>query len=136
VTRKVTINQGFTLLEVLVALVVISLSLAVLMRIFSGALNNLGAAEAYTQALALAESQLSAAGVETPLLAGESRGEDGQGRSWLITIRPFEEADSSPVAMALPITLYRVEIEVQWQSRLTMTRSLRLTTLKIARKDE
>jgi type II secretory pathway pseudopilin PulG len=73
--------QGFSLLEVLVAFVVLALSLAVVMRIFAGGLDNIGSANRYTQALHLAQSLLDAQGRETPLTMGEtSRGNLGGNR--------------------------------------------------------
>jgi general secretion pathway protein I len=134
--RLRTKYQGFSLLEVLVAFVVISFSLAILMRIFSGALNNLVAAEGYMQALAVAESQFSAAAGQTSLREGETFGKDDQGRNWRLAVSSYHEADSSLADVALPIVLYRVDIEVQWGEREGKSRSLRLATLMNSRKVE
>lgn len=66
-------SRGFTLLEVLVAFMVLAVSLSILLRIYSASFNALRSAEHHQTALLLAESRLA----ET--LAGlraDSRGSD------------------------------------------------------------
>ena len=50
--------RGFTLLEVLVAFLILSLTMGVLMRIVSQSIGSLGTAEQHQVALQLAESKL------------------------------------------------------------------------------
>jgi prepilin-type N-terminal cleavage/methylation domain-containing protein len=54
--------RGFSLLEVLVAFVILSLVATALFRLFSGALQNVSAADEYTRAVLVAESVLATAG--------------------------------------------------------------------------
>lgn len=122
--------SGFSLLEVLVAFVILALALGVLMRVFSGSLNNIGTSARYTQALALAESKLAAVGIDTPLERGESAGVDGQGNSWRITVKPHQEASSGPENVAMPLELYEVEVNVGWEEGPKKPRTLKLTTLR------
>ncbi|MBL6699470.1 MAG: type II secretion system protein, partial [Luminiphilus sp.] len=51
-------NKGFSLIEMLVALVVLSLSLGVLYQAAAGATRNVRVAAEYTEAVMLAESKL------------------------------------------------------------------------------
>jgi prepilin-type N-terminal cleavage/methylation domain-containing protein len=51
-------EHGFSLLEVLVAFVILSLVATALFRLFSGALNNASASEDYSRAVLVAESAL------------------------------------------------------------------------------
>lgn len=51
-------NRGFSLIEMLVALVIMSLSLGVLYQAAAAATNNVGVAGQYTEAIILAESVL------------------------------------------------------------------------------
>lgn len=104
--------RGFTLLEVLVAFLVLSLSLGVLMRIFSQSLGNIGAAADHSHALAVAESVLAGAGVETPLADGESDGADDRGYRWQLRMAQ-QVGDESAETAAAGVALYRVEVAVK-----------------------
>ncbi|MDP1644146.1 MAG: prepilin-type N-terminal cleavage/methylation domain-containing protein [Thiobacillus sp.] len=122
--------RGFSLLEVLVAFIILALALGVLMRIFSGGLGNIGAAEHYSRAVAIAESKLVAAGVESPLTAGENVGEEEQGYTWRTSVQRYE-AGTQPIEAALPVDLYQVEVSVTWGETAT-PRTLRFVTLRAA----
>ena len=122
--------RGFSLLEVLVAFIILAMALGVLMRIFSGGLGNIGMAEHYSHAVAIAEMKLASVGVESPLTEGEVTGEE-QGYTWRTSVLRFEE--EAPVeAAALLLELYRVEVTVNWDETATKPRSLRFVTLRAA----
>jgi general secretion pathway protein I len=123
--------RGFSLLEVLVAFIILAMALGVLMRIFSGGLGNIGMAEHYSQAVAIAEMKLAAVGVESPLTEGENSGQE-HGYTWRTSVLRYEET-ASPVEPAAPlIDLYRVEVSVNWDETATKPRSLQLVTLRAA----
>ena len=63
--------RGMTLIEVLVAFVVLSVTMAAILQIFSGGMRNARLADSYSRAVFLAESKLAAAGIERPLVPGE-----------------------------------------------------------------
>src|SRR6478609_1305712 len=60
-------HRGFSLLEVLVAFVIVALVATALFRLFGGALNNASAAGEWSRALLLAESRLALAANVVPL---------------------------------------------------------------------
>lgn len=124
--------RGFSLLEVLVAFIILSLALSVLMRIFSGGLGNIGAAEHYSRAVAIAESQLAAAGVESPLTEGEYTGEAENGYTWRTSMQRYDAGTQPLEGVVLPVDLYRVEVTVNWDNTATIPRTLRLVTLRVA----
>ena len=68
-------QRGFTLIEILVAFMVLTLVLTVVFRIFSGGLRNVELSSDYTRAVLVAESQLTAAGITAPLEIGETSGD-------------------------------------------------------------
>jgi general secretion pathway protein I len=106
-------TRGFTLIEVLVAFMILTLSLSVLFRIFSGGLSNVAVAGDYAQAVLLAESQLAAAGRSEPLAVGQSYGESGDRFRWRRTVEsyiPWEDETS----VTLPVSGYHVTVEVSW----------------------
>ncbi len=99
-----------TLIEVLVAFVVLSVTLSVIMQIFSGGLRNARTADAYSRAVFLAESKLAAAGVEQKLVVGESSGEVGKDLRWRVAVSPIEDG-GEPMT---PVRLYEVRAQVIW----------------------
>lgn len=125
--------RGFSLLEVLVAFVILALSLGVLMRIFSGGLGNIGAAEQYSRAVAIAESKLAAIGVEAPLTEGEDAGRDANGYAWRTAVQRHEGGSPPIEGVLLPIELYRVEVTVTWDETASRPRVLRLVSLRASR---
>lgn len=125
-------QHGFTLIEVLVAFAILSLSLGVMMQLFSTGLRNVALAEQYSRATTLAESQLAAVGIEEPLSAGQQSGEFPDGYRWQVNVQPYlspEEQDAG-VTELLPIVAYRVDVTVLW-SEGSRERSVTLTTLRL-----
>ncbi|MEM7569578.1 MAG: prepilin-type N-terminal cleavage/methylation domain-containing protein [Pseudomonadota bacterium] len=75
-------ERGFTLLEVIVALAVITMTLTSVMQIFSGGLRNAITADDYVTALAQAENQISRVGADVPVQAGFMSGQFENGNRW------------------------------------------------------
>ena len=120
---------GFSLLEVLVAFSILSLSLGVLMRIFSGDGRLAGMAEDHSRAIVVAESLLANAGVETPLHPGEFSGQFDQQFSWTLRVTPFIQPDVAQQEQQ-PFKPYWVELTVEWGEN-RESRSFTLSTLRI-----
>lgn len=80
---------GFSLLEVMVAFAILSLSLGVLMQIFSSSMNATALSGEFSRALVLAESKLNAVGVDIPLTPGVHSGEPESGIDWVVNIEPY-----------------------------------------------
>lgn len=123
--------RGFSLLEVLVAFVILALSLAVLMRIFSGGMRNIGAAEAYSRAVAIAESELATVGVDAPLAEGQHAGENGS-FTWQTTVTRHAGSAAPTEGTIGGIELYQVEVLVNWGQAPAAARSVRFVTLRAA----
>ena len=121
-------TKGFSLVEMLVALVVLSLSLGVLYRAAVGATRNVRVAAEYTEAVMLAESKLA----EHSNITEESysaSGEFGE-YSWSVNSwpAPYENMNASDVIPLLPQPLQYLEVVVSWPGS-TDTRSLDLLTV-------
>lgn len=130
--RYSTRQGGFSLLEVLVAFVILALSLGLIMRLFSTSLGNIDSVGRQAHAVALAQSALATLGVETPLEDGEIDGEDDQGYRWRARISRFTGEGEVLENTAAP-RLYRIELSVTEAGEATKP-LLALTTLKLAPK--
>jgi general secretion pathway protein I len=121
-------QSGFSLLEVLVAFAILSVSLGVLMQIFSQASRATLVSSQYSRAASLAESKLNAVGTAIPLEEGSVSGDPEGGIAWEVTILPVtlgEEFGAEP-----PATPYRVNATALWQDG-SQVRSLTLSTLRL-----
>ena len=132
-------NAGFSLLEVLAAFVILALVATALFRLFSGSLTNASAAEEWSRALLLAESQLDQAASTQPLKEISERGSDSTGRiQWETRVVPYSPPDVSPdlehAAELLGTRLYRVTTDVKFPGVIKGERSLSLSTVKLAQK--
>lgn len=127
-------EAGFSLLEVLVAFSILALSLGVLMQIFSGSLRNADVAHDQAQAVVIAQSLLAAAGVDSPLAAGETTGEVGGKFRWSLLAQPYMDDLAAPVALqpgqARPLDLWEVRVDVRW-GEATSVRAFGLSSLRV-----
>ena len=110
-------QRGFTLLEVLVAFLILSLSMSVLMRIVSQSLTALSTADHHQVALQLAESKLAEVLIH---LDGSSEGKDG-GRldsryDWESEIEPYQFDNQEP-GMRYSVTPLLIRVSVSWGRR-------------------
>jgi len=122
-------NDGFTLLEVLLALTILSISLGVLFAIFSQSLERARTNRSEMQARVLAQSlleQTSAAGL---VHAGVFHGRDHDGLSWTLRVEPYGSAEDRAAWHVVPVT---VSATVAWSD--ARERALTVKTLALAAK--
>lgn len=102
-----------TLIEVLVAFVVLSVTMAVILQIFTGGMRNARLADNYSRAVFLAESRLSAVGLERQLIPGEESGQVGQDLHWRVSVLPVDDGGATDRQL-MPVRLYEVQVRVGW----------------------
>ena len=107
-------QRGFSLIEILVAFMILSMSLTVIFRIFSGGLRNVALSEDYARAVLVAESQLSAIGVSEPLQRGVASGEWGERFRWERVIEYYQPWEQDKELTA-SLQAYRVTVNVGWE---------------------
>jgi len=123
---------GFSLLEVVVALALLGLILAVLGDSLRTGLGSAARAAAIEPPLAVAEAKLAAVGVTEPLIAGTTSGADARGIAWRLEVDAFHDDDfdgPSSDAPGVP-KLFRVRVTVTWNQG-GAARSLSLESLRL-----
>ena len=108
--------RGFSLIEMLVALVVLSLSLGVLYQAAMGATRNVRVAAGYGQAVMLAESMLA----EHSYITEENFSTSGQFEQyeWSVSAwpAPYLPASELDAAALVPLPLQYLQVIVTWPS--------------------
>ena len=122
-------TSGYTLIEVLIAMMILALSLTVIFRIFSGGLRNIGIAADYSRAVTVAESVLAATGVTEILQPGETSGRLFEKYSWVRTVSPYQ-LDDGPTVANQSVKAFQVLVTVEWSAK-NNTRSIYLSTLQL-----
>lgn len=121
-------NSGYTLVEVLVAFVILALALTVLLRIFSGGVRNVSVSSEYARAVLIAESRLASAGIGSVLSPGETSGIEDERFEWTQTVREYSPSFDYKASVQ-KVPAYYVTVSVQWPHA-TGTRSVDLSTVR------
>lgn len=131
-------QAGFTLIEVVVAFVLLALVFSVGFEIFSGGLARAGALDERSRALEVARSRQAVAGMEEPLKEGQSQGESADPRfRWTTTVAPYDVArDPSLPPMVAAYALYHIETRVDWRGADAKDHTLALATLALGNKPQ
>jgi general secretion pathway protein I len=124
-------QRGFTLVEIVVAFVLLSAVLMTGFEIFSQGLRRAGDLDDEARAIVIAQSKLAAAGTEALFKEGSSQGQSEDGRfRWSVVIQRTDEGSAGP---GQPVNnayqLYRVDVRVEWSTIDSRTRAIELATL-------
>ncbi|MCW2239556.1 type IV pilus modification PilV family protein [Azospirillum canadense] len=90
-------EQGFTLLEVLVAFAILALVLGAVLRVLADGLGVASAADRMIAATGVARSRIAEVGTVRPLAAGQWTGATPEGYRWQVAIAP---ASAPPLPFA------------------------------------
>ena len=102
--RKTGAQRGLTLIEVVVAFVVASLSVVAVMRIFSTGLAGSQVTADYMTAAMIAEARLAEVGVVVPLRPGTAEGQAGERFAWALEVERLPQDEDTPVMEAFAVT--------------------------------
>jgi general secretion pathway protein I len=130
-------QRGFTLIEVVVAFVLLAIVLSVSLEIFSKGMARAGDLDDRARALVVAQSQLAFAGAEEPLKEGVTSGETEDRRfQWTVTVRRADElaAGADGRSPSSAYALYKVDVHVVWRGADAREHAIDLTTLSTAAK--
>ena len=123
-------EAGFTLVEVIVALAMLSAGLSLVLGLISTGLQRTAAAERMAVAGSFAQSLLSEVGTEWPIGQGERDGQYLDGYRWHLSMRPYVESSDREEGR---VSLYAVSAEVGWGEG-AEHRSVTLKTLRLGPK--
>ncbi len=127
-------GAGFTLIEVVVAFVMLALVLATSFQIFSTGMQRAGDLEDYSRALVIAQSQLASTSLGETFEEGVTSGETEDRRfRWSVSIATF--GDGTDPAKRIQASYYsvRIAVRVAWQTAAERERHLDLSTLAVGR---
>ncbi len=115
VRRKYS-QDGFSLLEILVAFVVMGLVVGTLLQLFGTSMRNVALADEYSFAVQVAESRLQSVGTAIKVEQGSESGtEEGTPYRWLVSMEPVELHEDQD-DFSLTIQPYQVNVVVSWES--------------------
>lgn len=120
--RSSRLQGGFSLLELLVAFVIMAFSLGMLYQASGGTVRTLADTEQHLRATVFAQSLLNSR--DTVPAAGWNEAGDSAGFSWRVSSSPFRTEASDPNVPPLQ----QVEIVIGWNDR-RGSRQLELSTL-------
>jgi len=130
-------QRGFTLIEVVVAFVMLALILSVSFEIFSTGMARTGDLADRANALVVAQSRLAATGGEDVLREGIWNGQSEDHRfQWQVTVRRAEEMATTPGGKTptAVYALYLIDVHVTWRGADSREHALDLSTLSTAPK--
>jgi general secretion pathway protein I len=125
--------RGFSLLEMVAAMLLLALAFTALMQVAGGALRLAGNAGDHSRAALCARSVLDGAFVLEPLRPGSWSGRLGDDCRWQLDVRPWRPAAATqePAAPDTPLGLYHLELRVRWGAQ-GHERTARFSTLRVA----
>lgn len=137
-TRQTPARAGFTLLEVMIALMILAVGLVTVLELFAGSIRLGGRASSRTRAALYGQQVMERLFAQTVLENGEQTGELPDGYSWQVLVRerPPDDADerlrSEEESPTNFLHLKEIEVRVEWQEsfapKVFVLRSLRAFT--------
>lgn len=106
--------EGMSLIEVLVAFVILAMTMSVILRINSGAIRNHQVASQYFEAVEVAQSRLEQMGAEIEVDSYTQEGVDRDAYSWRYLRQPYSWDEQK--LLALPLTPVEERLTVSWDA--------------------
>jgi len=127
---------GFTLIEVVVAMAILSIGITVIIELFSGSLRLVRTSGEYTKAVNYARVKMEEITIKPTMNEGIEEGEFDGAYRWQVNVKRVDilpariETDFKP-----PVELFQVKVNVLWKSG-TKERSTVLETYRTIKLEE
>jgi general secretion pathway protein I len=123
-------EAGFTLVEVIVALAILSAGLSLLLGLISNSLRQTASAQRMAEAGTLVQSLMAEVGTDLPIRPEVRDGQYPNGYRWHLKMQPYDGTRDNEER---PVGLYSISAEVEWEEG-AERRFYALTTLRFGPK--
>jgi len=123
-------EAGFTLVEVIVALAILSAGLSLLLGLISNGLRQTASAQKMAGAGSLAQSLMAEVGADLAVRAEVRGGQNTDGYRWRLKMQPYDHAREDQDGQ---VGLFSVSAEIEWEEG-AERRAYALTTLRLGPK--
>lgn len=127
--RRLKLQRGFSLLEVLVALTIAATTCGIAFSLIGQSSRTVNANQNYQTALLLAESKIAEVSASPLLWRGEHQGTFDEQFFWQANVTPYW--DEHTEHLRHPFALYRIDIQVGWT--VGVKPPISLSTLRLGR---
>ncbi len=126
-------DDGFTLIEILVAISILAISLVVVLQLFSGGLKSIRVSNDYMQGVFYAQEKMEEILVREALTSGAEEGEFDDSYEWRAEILRMDQLEEE--AAKLPFDTFQITVDVTWnRDNENGGKRFQLTTLKVVEK--
>ena len=124
-------NKGFTLIEILVAISILSISLVVIFQLFSGGLKASRLSDEYTKGIFHAKEKMEEILLSTDFAEEETEGEFGDSFRWKSAIVRIGQAEDE--GAKLPFNTFNIQVDVIWYEG-NREKHFAISTMKVVEK--
>ena len=122
--------RGFSLLEVIAAIMLLAIAFAALMEVAGGSIRLSQKASDYTQAALWARSKLDSQFVLEPVAPGMTQGNFDNRYRWRLQVTPWTGPGVTPPNTPYAFQMYKLDLDVMWGSA-PFEHTARFSTLRI-----
>ena len=109
-------DRGFTLIEVLTAMIILTISMVTIFHLFSDGLKSVKISTGYTRAIFLARAKMEDVLLTDSLREGETEGIIEEGYRWRLNIVPAKKGEGSSGQSNPLVKLFLVSVDVIWDN--------------------
>ncbi|MDD3474208.1 MAG: prepilin-type N-terminal cleavage/methylation domain-containing protein [Syntrophaceae bacterium] len=127
-------SDGFTLIEVLVAISILAIALVVILQLFSGALKSSRLSHEYTRGIFYAQEKMDEILLREVLTSGVEEGEfEDDAYQWRVEIVQIDQPEDE--ASEIPFHTFQIVVDVFWGGDISEAgKHFQLSTIKVVKK--